>query len=145
MMIRRSSKKKAKASISPDMNVTPLVDVVLVLLIIFMVLAPLTTSAFGVRLPPKLDQKDQQLAAVNNPSENLVLKISEDGSVLINSVSVERPEVSSRLKRMLNSRKDNVLYMDAANKAPYGHMLEVMEDCRQGGADPIVLMTRELK
>lgn len=144
-MKRRVKKGKAKGSVSPDMNVTPLVDVVLVLLIIFMVMAPLTTSAFGIRLPPKIDQKDRQLAQVNKPTENLVLKVSTEGGVTINSVEVERGELAQRLAKMLKSRPNNVLYMDAANEAPYGDMLITMEECRKGGADPIVLMTRELK
>lgn len=144
-MKRRVKKGKSKASVSPDMNVTPLVDVVLVLLIIFMVMAPLTTSAFGIRLPPKIDQKDRQLAQVNKPTENLVLKVGTEGGVTINSVDVERAELASRLAKMLKSRPNNVLYMDAANEAPYGDMLITMEECRKGGADPIVLMTREIK
>lgn len=143
-MKRLSKKSKSPASVSPDMNVTPLVDVVLVLLIIFMVMAPLTTSAFGVRLPPKIDQKDRQLQQVNKPTENLVLKVGQEGQVTINSVEVERGELAKRLNLMLKSRPNNVLYMDAANEAPYGEMLITMEECRKGGADPIVLMTREI-
>lgn len=83
--------------------------------------------------------------AINKPTENLVLKVAEDGSVTINSVEVNPDELASRLKRMLNSRPDNVLYMDAANKTEFGQVLITMERCRVGGADPIVLMTREIK
>ena len=88
MQRRASFRLKGKSKIGPDMNVTPLVDVVLVLLIIFMVLAPLTTSSFAVRIPPKPDEKDQQLAAVNDPDAALVLKVQDDGKVLVNKVEL---------------------------------------------------------
>lgn len=145
-MKRRAPKSRAQASVSPDMNVTPLVDVVLVLLIIFMVMAPLTTSAFGVRLPPKLDPDLQnRLAQVNKPSENLVMKVNEDGSAVVNKIDVPADQLAAQLKQMFETRNDHVLYMDAANEAPYHVLLEAMEECRKVGADPIVLMTKELK
>src|SRR5690349_7851726 len=101
----------SKPKVRPDMNVTPLVDVVLVLLIIFMVLAPVVTEAFNVRLPPK-DDKDEQLDDANDPNQPLVLSVGEDGSVEVNSVAIETSELSDRLHRMFNARPDNMLYLD---------------------------------
>jgi biopolymer transport protein ExbD len=143
-MKRRTLRTKGKVKIGPDMNVTPLVDVVLVLLIIFMVLAPLTTSSFGVRIPPKPDEKDQALAAVNDPDAVLVLKVESGEKVLINRVEVPTNELSNRLERMLNARKDRVLYMDGGNDVDYGVVLRVMDVARAGGASPVVLMTKEM-
>ena len=100
-----------KVKVKPDMNVTPLVDVVLVLLIIFMVLAPVMTEAFNVRLPPK-DDKDEQLDQVNDADKPLVLSVGDDGSVEVNTVALDRAELPERLRRMFNARPDNVLYLD---------------------------------
>ena len=141
---RPNFRPKGRGKVSPDMNVTPLVDVVLVLLIIFVVLAPLTTSSFGVRLPPKPDEKDQELAQANDSDAALVLKVNPDGTVLVNKVDVPVGELPSRLDRMLNARKDRVLYMDGANDVHYGIVLEVMDKARSGGASPVVLMTKEM-
>ena len=73
-----------KPRVQPEMNVTPLVDVVLVLLIIFMVLAPVMAKSFLVRLPPK-DDKEEQLDQANDPDKPLVLTVDAEGKTLINS------------------------------------------------------------
>jgi biopolymer transport protein ExbD len=82
-----------KLRIQPEMNVTPLVDVVLVLLIIFMVLAPVVSKSFWVRLPPK-DDKEEQLDATNDPNKPLVLTIDAEGKTLINKIEVDRGELT---------------------------------------------------
>ncbi len=133
-----------KAHVRPDMNVTPLVDVVLVLLIIFMVLAPVMTKSFWVRLPPQ-DDKDEQLQAANDPDKPLVLHVRGDGRVQVNGVDLSHDELSERLNRMFNARPDNVLYLDAADEAPYGMTLSAMDDARAGGASPIVILTKKLE
>ena len=134
----------AKPKVKPDMNVTPLVDVVLVLLIIFMVLAPVMTEAFNVRLPPK-DDKDEQLDDANDPNQPLVVSVAEDGTVEVNSVVIETSELSDRLHRMFNARPDNLLYLDGADEASYGSVLTILDLARQGGATPVVLITKKLE
>jgi biopolymer transport protein TolR len=133
-----------KAKVQPEMNVTPLVDVVLVLLIIFMVLAPVVTEAFNVRLPPK-DDKDEQLDQVNDADQPLVLAVNDDGSIEVNTVSIEREEIPERLRRMFNARPDNVLYLDGADEAQYGHVLTAVDLARQAGAAPVVMITKKLE
>jgi biopolymer transport protein ExbD/biopolymer transport protein TolR len=132
------------AKVRPDMNVTPLVDVVLVLLIIFMVLAPVMTEAFNVRLPPK-DDKDEQLDQVNDADQPLVLAVADDGSLEVNTVAIEREEIPERLRRMFNARPDNVLYLDGADEAQYGHVLTAVDLARQAGAAPVVMITKKLE
>ena len=133
-----------KAKVKPDMNVTPLVDVVLVLLIIFMVLAPVLTEAFHVRLPPK-DDKDEQLDVANDPDKPLVLSVEEDGTLEVNSVQIEREELPERLHRMFNARPDNVLYLDGADEVPFGQVLSAVDLARKGSASPVVMITKKLQ
>ena len=132
-----------KAKVKPEVNVAPLVDVVLVLLIIFMVLAPVMTESFNVRLPPK-DDTDAKLDQSNDPSKPLVLTVRSDGAIEINSVVVEHAELPERLRRMLNARPDNMLYLDAEDDAPYGGVLTVVDGARTGGAHPVVIVTKKL-
>ncbi len=134
-----------KAKVKPDMNVTPLVDVVLVLLIIFMVLAPVLSASLNVRLPPKPDDTDEELQEANDPTKPLVLSVSEAGDYAINSVDLSREELSERLHRMFNARPDNVLYVDGADDAPYGAVLFGVDLARSGGASPVVLLTKKLE
>lgn len=135
---------KAKKRVTPDMNVTPLVDVVLVLLIIFMVLAPVMTKTFDVRVPPK-DEKDEQLDQANDPQKPLVLHVGEAGEVVVNGIDLSQDELSTRLHRMFNARPDNALYLDAADEAPYGKVLHVMDLARDGGAAPVVVLTKAIE
>ena len=132
------------AKIKPDMNVTPLVDVVLVLLIIFMVLAPVMAASLDVRLPPK-DDTDQALDQANDPSKPLVLAVDDEGAYEVNSVPIEAEELSGRLHRMFNARPDNVLYVDGTNDAPYGAVLQGVDLGRTGGGSPVVLLTKKLE
>jgi biopolymer transport protein TolR len=133
-----------KVKVQPEMNVTPLVDVVLVLLIIFMVLAPVMTEAFNVRLPPK-DDKDEQLDQVNDADQPLVLAVKDDGAIEVNTIAIEREEIPERLRRMFNARPDNVLYLDGADEAQYGNVLTAVDLARQAGAAPVVMITKKLE
>ena len=136
--------ENGKTKVKPDMNVTPLVDVVLVLLIIFMVLAPVVTEGFDVRLPPK-DDTDQKLDDANDPNKPLVLSVTVDGVYEVNSVAIEEAELSERLKRMFNARPDNVLYVDGADDVAYGRVLLGVDYARMGGAAPVVMITKKLE
>lgn len=129
-----------KARVQPEMNVTPLVDVVLVLLIIFMVLAPVMSKSFWVRLPPK-DDKEEQLDQVNDPDKPLVLSVEADGRTLINKVEIDRAELTPKLIRMFNARPDNALYLDAHDDAEYGMVLGAVDLARGAQAFPIVMLT----
>ena len=133
-----------KLRIQPEMNVTPLVDVVLVLLIIFMVLAPVVSKSFWVRLPPK-DDKEEQLDAANDPNKPLVLTVAADGATLINKIEVERAELPRKLIRMLNARPDNTLYLDGADDAEFGHVLTAVDLAKEAQAWPIVFLTTKME
>lgn len=129
-----------KARVQPEMNVTPLVDVVLVLLIIFMVLAPVMSKSFWVRVPPK-DDKEEQLDRANDPDRPLVLSVAADGATAINKIDVDRAELTAKLTRMFNARPDNSLYLDAADDAEYGMVLGAIDLARGAQAFPIVMLT----
>ena len=133
-----------KPRVQPEMNVTPLVDVVLVLLIIFMVLAPVMAKSFLVRLPPK-DDKEEQLDQANDPDKPLVLTVDAEGKTLINKIEVERNELSEKLTRMFNARPDNTLYLDAADDAEYGMVLGAVDLARGAQAFPIVMLTNKVE
>jgi len=132
-----------KLRIQPEMNVTPLVDVVLVLLIIFMVLAPVMSKSFWVRLPPK-DDTEQQLDAANDPDRPLVLTVAADGKTLINKIEVDRAELPRKLIRMLNARPDNTVYLDGADEAEFGHVLSAVDLAKEAQAHPIVFLTNKM-
>lgn len=130
--------KKSRAT--PQMNVTPLVDVVLVLLIIFMVVTPLLSKQFWLQLP-----KHEQSAA-EPPGENksIVLTVKKDGALAINGADLKKDELRDKVSRVMAARTDKVLYFDAADDAPYAITVEAMDLARQGGAKTIAILTNKV-
>ena len=128
------------------MNVTPLVDVVLVLLIIFMVITPLLTKSFWVHVPKQEQEKEEvtpeQLQ--EDPSPPLVLHVGAGRSIQVNGTDVGVDELAERLRRMFAARDDHVLFFDAADDAEYGFAVEVMDQARAGGAVTIATLATAL-
>ncbi|WP_136924306.1 ExbD/TolR family protein [Polyangium aurulentum] len=134
------SEKKGVAQ--PVMNVTPLVDVVLVLLIIFMVVTPLLNKQMWLNLPKK-DEDAKNEPPPPDADKPVVLTVDEGGVVKINQTVVERGELRERLRRIFAARSDQLLYFDAADEAPYGIAVEVMDIAKMGGAKGIAILTEK--
>ncbi len=125
---------------SPQMNVTPLVDVVLVLLIIFMVVTPLLSKQFWLQLPK------QEQSAAEPPSENksVVLTVKRDGTLAMNGSELQKTELKDKIARVMAARTDKVVYFDAADDASYAITVEAMDLARQGGAKTIAILTNKV-
>ena len=129
--------------VTPEMNVTPLVDVVLVLLIIFMVITPLLSKNFWVHTPKQEKEEVEHDAAVE-PDPPLVLRVAGDKAITVNGTPVGYEELPERLKRMFAARDDHILFFDAADDVAYGYAVEVMDQAREGGAVTIAALTNAL-
>ncbi|MBI4518560.1 MAG: biopolymer transporter ExbD [Deltaproteobacteria bacterium] len=134
-----------RAPVVPVMNVTPLVDVVLVLLIIFMVVTPLLTKKFWVHTPKQEKQEVEQQELAKDPEPPLVLRVSADKTLTVNGTLVAFEELAPRLRRMFAARDDHIIFFDAANDAPYGFSVEVLDQMRAGGAVTIAALTTPLE
>ena len=99
--------------IKPAMNITPLVDVVLVLLIIFMVVTPLLTKQLWLNVPPKVEEEAPPPPPPPGAVPPLVLTIELDGVTKVNGEPIARAELAQRLVRMVNARADKVVFFDA--------------------------------
>lgn len=119
-----------------EINVTPMVDVMLVLLIIFMVAAPLLTVGVPVELP--------KTAATALPSENeepLTVTITADGGVMIQTTEVPRDELVNRLRAIAAERADDRVFLRADGSVPYDAVAKVMGALNAGGFGSIGLVT----
>jgi len=125
----------------PQMNVTPLVDIVLVLLIIFMVITPLLSKNFWVHIPKQEKEEVTREQLEADPTPPLVLHVGAGRSIQVNGAAVGFEELSERLKRMFAAREDHVIFFDAADDAEYGFAVEVMDQARAGGAVTIAALT----
>ena len=133
----KGTAKKAEAS-TPNINITPLVDVVLVVLIIFMIVTPMITKTFWLNLPPKPDDKDQTPPSDNKP---LVMTVDKAGVIRVNTTVISKAEIKDRVPRMLAAKDQKVLYFDAANDASYAAAIEAMDLSRSGGVQSIAILT----
>jgi biopolymer transport protein TolR len=118
-----------------EINVTPLVDVMLVLLIIFMVTAPLMTSSVNIDLP--------KVAAtpVNQDSEPLRVQVDSQGNVFLQDTPVQTTELITKLQAIAQDQKDRRIFVRGDKANSYGRMLEVMATIIQGGFTKVALLT----
>ncbi len=129
--------------VAPEMNVTPLVDVVLVLLITFMVLTPLLTKTFWVHTPAqRTEEVERARVAAEQP---LVLRITRDGALRVNGAEITLAELPDRLRRMFAARDDHVLFFDADDSANYGLVMQALDRARDGGAVTLGMLTRPVE
>jgi biopolymer transport protein ExbD/biopolymer transport protein TolR len=139
-----SSGGDRKNAIVPSMNVTPLVDVVLVLLIIFMVVTPLLAKQFWLNLPKKDDEAKQEPPPPDDADKPVVVTVEPSGKVRINQIEVERGEVKDKLARIIAARRESVIYFDAGDDVHYAIAVEVMDQARMGGAKTIAVLTEKV-
>jgi len=131
--------------VAPQMNVTPLVDIVLVLLIIFMVITPLLQKNFWLHLPKQEKEEVTPQQLQEDPNPPLVLHVGAGRAIQVNGTDVGLDELSDRLRRMFAARDDHVLFFDASDDAEYGFTVQVMDQARAGGAVTIAALIAALQ
>ncbi len=119
-----------------EINVTPFVDVMLVLLIIFMVAAPLLTAGVPIELP-----ETAAAALPQEQEEPLALTIAADGRVLIGPTEVPREELVTRLRAIAGERQGDKVFLRADGTVPYSDVMVVMGALNAGGFRNIGLVT----
>jgi biopolymer transport protein TolR len=118
-----------------DINVTPLVDVVLVLLIIFMVAAPMLQMGIDVNLP-RVRSK-----SIDVTEEKLVLTVNSAKEIFLNKTQVPIIDLRVKLLNIFASRIDRDLFLRADRSVPYGFVVEVMSEVRKAGVDKLGMIT----
>ncbi|MFC6637229.1 protein TolR [Sulfitobacter sp. JBTF-M27] len=129
-------RKRSRAQPMSEINVTPFVDVMLVLLIIFMVAAPLLTVGVSVELP-----KSAAGALPTEQEEPLTVTVTADGEVQIQTTSVERTQLVTRLRAIAAERASDRVFLRADGAVPYSSVMEVMGALNAGGFSNIGLVT----
>ena len=119
-----------------DINVTPLVDVMLVLLIIFMITAPMMTQGLNVDLPEVTSKSLRQEDKV------ITITIDKSGAISINSVPQVRALMVQELKKHYSVNKDQLIFLNADKNVPYGVVALVMADIKSAGFDKLGMITK---
>ena len=121
-----------------DINVTPFVDVMLVLLVIFMVTAPMMMQGVDVALP---ETTSQPLAA---NKENLVITINNQNQIFINNYKVEIDFLREKLNKILEGRDSREVYLRADREISYGFVVRVMAEIKAAGVDKLGMVTEPI-
>ena len=118
-----------------DINVTPLVDVMLVLLIIFMVTAPILQQGVSIDLPKVT------AGPLAGQSEQLVVNIAKTGQVYLNDTAYNLPDLTEKLRAIAVTRRDQPIYVRADQAVPYGQVMRTMGAVRAAGLTRVGLVT----
>jgi biopolymer transport protein ExbD len=128
-------------SYSSDINVTPMVDVMLVLLIIFMVITPMLQHGANVDLaktknPVPMEDADKEDA--------VLIAVTKDGAIYFDTQKVTEAELTTKVGDRLSNRADKKIYIKADGRAQYGTVVQVVDDVRAAGVDQVGLLTEQI-
>ena len=129
-----------QGSIKSDINVTPLVDVMLVLLIIMMIVAPLLQQGVPVTLPQAVNSSEKP-----ETQEQTVVTIDRNKDVYLNAVPVPSGQLESRVKEVLEEKSDKIVIIKADVEAPYSAVMDTMDELRKAGIEDMGLITDKRK
>ena len=122
-----------------DINITPLVDVVLVLLIIFMVITPIVQLGYDVQVPPKLEN-----APVPTTDDQVIVRMDREGNMYINKLQVTRSEFPARLQQAMTGRSKKIVFFAADGELEYDRVADFMDLVRDNGAENLGIVFEDM-
>lgn len=123
-----------------EINITPLVDVVLVLLIIFMVVTPLLQMGYEVQVPPKVES-----VAPPPMDDQIIVRMDAEGRRYINKTVVPEADFGARLREAMTNRSSKVVFFAADGELPYDQVATFMDLCRDNGAQNLGIVFEDLR
>ncbi len=136
------AKRDEGSKVSSDINVTPMVDVMLVLLIIFMVVTPMLQHGIPVDMAKVNSPKDMADA---DKEDALVVAINRDDKVFFGTDQIQPSDLTDKIKDKLASKTDKTVFVKADQRAKFGWVVEVVDDVRAAGVDQLGLLTDQKK
>ena len=125
-----------------DINVTPLVDVMLVLLIIFMVITPMLQKGFSVDKFKALNPRLMPDAEKEDATE---IAITRDGKIYLGNTQIKLDEITTKVKDRISAKLDKTVYVRSDARAKYGDFLKIVDNVRAAGVDSLGLITEKIE
>ena len=126
----------AKGGVKSDINVTPLVDVMLVLLIIMMLIAPMLQQGVSVKLPTATNTVDKP-----EVQGQTIVAIASDARIYLNARAVSEGDLATKITELLENKKEKIVLIKADEAVPYGAVMAAMDQLRKAGIEDIGLIT----
>jgi biopolymer transport protein TolR len=130
----------AKGGVKSDINVTPLVDVMLVLLIIMMLIAPMLQQGVSLKLPTAQNASDKP-----ESSEQTVIAIAANRAIYLNAKQIGESELATKVTEKLEGKAEKIVLIKADEEVEYGAVMAAMDQLRQAGVEDIGLITERPK
>ena len=130
----------ASGTLKSDINITPMVDVILVLLIIFMVSVPLLQMGYPVQVPPKV-----QTAAPPPMEDQIIVRMDAQGQTYINKMMIPKAEFGAKLHEALTGRESKVVFFAADGELTFDKVADFMDLCRDNGAENLGIVFEDLR
>jgi biopolymer transport protein ExbD len=122
-----------------DINVTPLVDIVLVMLIIFLVAMPVVMNKIELEVPKKTEDPPDEIVL----PDQITIEVTKSGVLLLNGIEITRTELATKLRTRLEHKREKVVFVDFDNNTRYGDTVQIMDLAKGAGATTVALKMKD--